>query len=284
MHCQATEAFIHQQNPGELATTSPNVDTGFAVDGDYNSISCPACHAVHSNWTGTSEHYIRAVNSTELCGLCHVGSHHPMYTVWLGGPHNLAGIDCVDCHGYDLTVESGDPFFNHSFVVKPDIACGQSAECHEGMETWALGQLHMIEDAFEALVLEFTTEADALQAIIDAYNATAGADHAVANYVDAAISDASDVVHLYEADGSHGFHHPQMIFEDINAAFRDLLDAKAYFYENTDTGPTVTVTVTVTNTVTSPPLPGGDTLLLIGGSVGGIVVGLVLGILVGRRR
>ena len=284
MHCQATEAFIHQQNPGELATTSPNVDLGFAVDGDYNSISCPACHAVHSNWTGVSEHYVRAANSSELCGLCHVGSRHPMYTVWLGGPHDLALVECVDCHGYDLTVESSDPFFNHSFVVKPDIACGQSAECHEGMETWALGQLDMIEHAFDALVAEFETEAAALQAIVDTYNATAGADHAVANYVDAAISDAESVVNLYKEDGSHGFHHPMMIFEDINAAYRDLIDAKSYFYENTDTGPMTTVTNTVTVTVTAPPVPGGDTLLLIGGSVGGIVVGLVLGILVGRRR
>jgi hypothetical protein len=160
-------------------------------------------------------------------------------------------------------------------------------ECHdgEGAAEWALGQLEMIEDAFEALTLEIHTEATALQALIDAYNATEGADHAVANHVAAVISAVEDVVHLYEADRSSGFHHPMMIFEDLNEAFRDLIGAEAYFYENTDTGPTVTVTVTVTNTVTAPPPPpGGDTLLLIGGSVGGIVVGLVLGILVGRRR
>jgi hypothetical protein len=172
-------------------------------------------------------------------------------------------------------------------MVNTTIACGQE-ECHdaEGAEEWALGQLEMIEDAFEALTLEIHTEATALQAIIDAYNATAGADHAVANYVDGVIGDVEDVVHLYEADKSKGFHHPMMIFEDLNAAYVDLIEAKAYFYENTDTGPTVTVTVTVTvtNTVTGPPPPPADTLLLIGGSVGGIVVGLVLGILVGRRR
>ncbi|MFX1265694.1 MAG: multiheme c-type cytochrome, partial [Promethearchaeota archaeon] len=49
MHCQATEAFIHQQNPGELATTSPNVDqvnwNPYLNDiYNYTSISCPACH------------------------------------------------------------------------------------------------------------------------------------------------------------------------------------------------------------------------------------------------
>ncbi len=293
MHCQATEAFIEHQNPGELATSSPAVNGtrlssgAFPVDGPYTSISCPACHAVHSSWVEDgSPAYIRAVNATELCGVCHVGDHHPMYTVWLGGPHNLAGVECTDCHGYDLTVASGDPFMNHTFVVKPDIACGQE-ECHdaEGAEEWALGQLEMIEDAFEALTHEIHTEATALQAIIDAYNATEGADHAVANHVADIIEEVEDVVHLYEADRSMGFHYPHMIFEELNAAFVDLVDAKAYFYENTDTGPTVTVTVTVTNTVTgTPPPPAGDTLLLIGGSVGGIVVGLVLGILVGRRR
>jgi hypothetical protein len=285
MHCQATEAFIHQQNPGELATSSPAVDTGFAVDGDYESISCPACHAVHSNWTVANDDmaYIRAVNSSELCGLCHVGDHHPMYTVWTGGPHNLANVECIDCHGYDITQGPGQlEFLNHTFEVKPDLACGQSEECHEGMETWALGQLEMIEEAFDALVAEFTADATAFTTVVETYNATADADHALANMVLADISDAEAVFDLYEADGSHGFHYPHMIFEELNAAYNDFLNAKAYFYENLPadvTTVTETVTVTVTHTVI-----GGDTLLLVGGSVGGIVVGLVLGVLVGRRR
>ncbi|MFQ5833001.1 MAG: multiheme c-type cytochrome [Candidatus Thorarchaeota archaeon] len=281
MHCMSGEGFIHQQNPGELATTSPNVNTTFAVDGDYNSVTCPTCHAVHSNWTqaGTPS-YIRAINVTELCGLCHTGSYQPQYDIWIGSPMNLAGVECTDCHGYDLA-QGTEPFLNHTFAVDPEVACGQSDECHMGMENWATGQLDMTHQAFLGLTAEITAEAASLRTIVETYNATAGADHAVANTVLAIIDDVESTVRLYETDGSKGFHFKDAVFKDLNSAYVDLLEAKAYFYENTAAGETATVTVTTTVTV---PGPGVDTLLLVGGSVGGIALGLVLGVFVGRRR
>lgn len=292
MHCMTAEGTIFQTNPDELATTSPDVDETFAdVNGNYNAITCPACHAVHSNWTAAHEAdedvapgYIRAVNATELCGLCHIEERHPMYTVYKGGPHDLAGVECISCHGYSLTRASGNPFVNHSFALNLTAACGQSDFCHMDTEEWAFGQLEMIQDAFEALSTEFYADYDALTADILAYNDTAGADHTLVNNLMTEIDDAEFVFYLLGNDGSGGFHNPTGVFEDLNAAYRDLLEAKATFIESTS-AEGVTVTVTVTNTVTNTvTVMGGDMLLTVGGAVGGIVIGLVLGILVGRRR
>ena len=280
MHCMSTEGFIHQEDD-------------FDVAGDFNPIGCPACHAVHSEWSEDGPSMIRAVNATELCGLCHVGSHHDTYNVWTGGTHHLAGVECIDCHGFDYAV-SGDNstyFLNHTFVVKPELACGQSEECHLGMEDWAINQLEMHQDAFDALAEEITTEAEALLTIVETYNATDGADHELVADTIEVIEEVEDLVHLLENDKSHGFHDAAGMMEDLNEAYADLLNAKAYFYENTPAATvtvteTVTVTVTVTETVTDPgTLFGFDsTMVLIGGSVGGIVIGLILGILVGRRQ
>ncbi|MHA2207118.1 MAG: multiheme c-type cytochrome, partial [Candidatus Thorarchaeota archaeon] len=275
MHCQATEAFIHQQNPGSL---SDDVNTDFDVDGDYNSISCPACHAVHSNWTAVDGMaQIRAVNVSELCGLCHVGSHHPHYEVWIGGTHNLAGVECTDCHGYSLIFYRGSlrSDLNHTFAIDPDIACGQARDadelgCHEGMETWALGQLEMRGEAFDALTEEILEDAEALGAEVATYNATAGANVTLANLAQAAVDNAEDVVHYYQADSSRGFHDGAETFHALNEAHAALLNAKATFYRGSAPAGGFTL--------------GGDTLTLVGLGVGGIVVGLVLGVLVGRRR
>ena len=259
MHCQATEAFIHQQNPGSL---SDDVETDFAVDGEYNSISCPACHAVHSDWTNSSTAQIRAVNATELCGLCHTGTHD----IFIDGSHNLAGVECTDCHGYQLIFYRGSwrGALNHTFVVDPDVACGQSEECHEGLEDWALGQLEMRGQAFDALTEEILEVADALTAEVVAYNVT-GANITVANDMQDAIDAAVDVVEDYQDDKSKGLHDGAETFTALNEVYADMLDAKATFY------------------LAIAPV-GGDILMFALLGVGGIVVGLVLGLLLGRRQ
>ncbi len=106
MHCMSTEGFIHQEDD-------------FDVAGDFNSIGCPACHAVHNEWSEDGPSMIRAVNSTQLCAICHVGSHHDTYNIWYGGTHHLAGVDCIDCHGYDLTnhTDTDTYFLNHTFLL-----------------------------------------------------------------------------------------------------------------------------------------------------------------------
>ncbi|MFW9958667.1 MAG: ammonia-forming cytochrome c nitrite reductase subunit c552 [Candidatus Odinarchaeota archaeon] len=254
MHCMSAEGFLDQE-----AELDP-------ADEDYNAITCPACHSVHSADV-VNPAQIRAVNSTELCGLCHVESRHPSYTVWRGGAHDLTGIvECTDCHGFE--VGSHGPEMNHSFYVNAEDACGQAPECHEGQEEWAINQLEEIQSSFDALVADFDTEASAFETIVLAYNATAGADYELVDYVLGIVDEASTTVGYYVYDRSSGFHDPTETFDALNSAFRDLLDAKAYYYENL-------------------PAPAGfsaDTLIIVGGAAGGILVGLLLGVLVGRRR
>ncbi|MFW9794250.1 MAG: hypothetical protein ACFFEE_08110 [Candidatus Thorarchaeota archaeon] len=254
MHCMSAEGFLDQD-----ATLDP--------EGDYNSITCPACHAVHSEYSA-DEGMLRAVNVTELCGLCHNGARHPQYTIQQGGPHGLTGIvECTDCHGFRQG--SHGPEMNHTFSVLPEDSCGQEAKCHEGMEDWAIDQLEEIQSAFDALVEDFETEAEAFAAIVDAYNATTGANYTLVNEVIDVVDAASAAVDLYVYDGSSGFHDPLGTFDGLNEAYRDLLDAEAYYYANL------------------PAAPAGfaaDTLIIVAGAAGGIVVGLLLGVLVGRRR
>ncbi len=254
MHCMSTEGFIDQESD-------------FDPTGDYNPLTCPACHSSHSAFSANPGQ-IRAVNATELCSICHVGSHHPTATVWKGGPHDLADVECIDCHGWQPG-SYGSAYINHTFAVDPDVACGQSTDCHEGHEDWAINQLEETQSAFHDLVLELETEATAFELIVEAYNATVGANHTLANYVLDEIDTAVGVAHYYDYDGSGGFHDPMETFDAVNGAFRDLLDAKEFYYANL------------------PAAPAGisaDTLIIVGGAAGGIVVGLLLGVLVGRRR
>ncbi|MFW9786571.1 MAG: ammonia-forming cytochrome c nitrite reductase subunit c552 [Candidatus Thorarchaeota archaeon] len=256
MHCMSTEGFIDQEG-----TYDPQ--------GDFSPVSCPACHSVHSNWSA-GEAMIRADSPSELCGSCHVGDRHTTYQTWVGGPHALAGVECIDCHGYDIA-PGDNVFLNHTFVVDPDVACGQAEECHMGLESWAVDQLETYQTSYEDLTAEIEAEAAAFETTVLAYNATAGANYTLVDYVLGIADDATGMVEYYNGDGSEGFHHPHQIFGDLNAAYADLLDAKAYFYEMTG------------GTGGGPGLPA-NTLIIVGGAVGGIVVGLLLGVLVGRRR
>jgi predicted CXXCH cytochrome family protein len=258
MHCMSGDGFIDPS-----ATLDP-------ADPSMNPLTCPACHSPHSADV-VNPAQIRAVNSTELCGLCHSGSRYPMYDTFTEGPHGLTGIvECVSCHGYQPGAHG--PTTNHTFyIVNATATCGQAPECHEGMEAWALSQLEEIQSSFDSLVSDFTTEADAFSTIVMDYNATAGADYELTSYVMGVVDDASSTVTYYQADSSSGFHDPTGTFNALNSAFRDLLDAEAYYYEN----------------LPAPTGGGGaplDTLIIVGGAAGGIVVGLLLGVLVGRRR
>jgi hypothetical protein len=261
MHCMSAEGFIDQAGDYDPADTS------------FSPLTCPACHSVHSE-DSSNFRQLRADNATELCGMCHVGSHHPTYTVWRGGAHDLADVECTDCHGFQAG--SHGPEMNHSFYVDLDDACGQSDDCHNGTVEWAINQLEEIQSSFHDLVEDLETEATAFETIVMAYNDTADADQTLVNYVLDEIDAAVGVAHYYDYDGSAGFHDPTEIFGEVNEAFRDLLDAKAYFYENMPDAPTPTPT--------TPPPGGFDTLILVGGAAGGIFVGLLLGVLVGRRR
>ena len=259
MHCMSTEGFVDQQAGGH--TTYEPTDA-------VNAISCSACHAVHANWSST-EGQLRANDASELCANCHVGDRHTTYQTWAGGPHALAGVECIDCHGYDVAPGDNE-FLNHTFIVNPDVACGQE-DCHEGLEDWAIDQLETYQASYEDLTEAIEAEVAAFGPIVEAYNATAGANTTLANIVLGAIDAADGAVFHYNGDGSDGFHHPHQIFGELNEAYADLLDAKALFYEMTGGAP-------------GAPGVSADMLIIVGGAAGGIIVGLLLGVLVGRRR
>ena len=253
MHCMSVEGFLDSE-----ADLDPT--------GDYNPITCPACHSVHDEDV-VNPAMIRADNSTELCGLCHNAERHPQYTILTGGAHGLTGLVlCTDCHGYQQGSHGAE--MNHTFAVMPEDSCGQSAECHEGVEDWAINQLEEIQSSFTALVEDFTTEADAFEAIVVAYNATAGANVTLVEELMDVLDTASAEVQMYIYDGSSGFHDPMGAFNTVNGAYLDLLEAESLYYQN------------------APAAAGfsADTLIIVGGAAGGIVVGLLLGVLVGRRR
>ena len=273
MHCMSTEGFINQ-----TATLD--------VNGDYNSVDCQACHDVHGEWSNVGPAQIRAVNVTELCGQCHSG-RYATYELWIGSPHELAGLQCTNCHGYDLTNASDTStyFLNHTFVVKPELACGPPGSgCHEDNLQWALNQLQSIQSAFNGMVSDIQSEIDSLHTTIVAYNATDGANHTLVNEVQDVIDSVQSSINTYGYDGSSGFHNNIGEMQGLNTAYTQLLNEKAYFYESVPPE-TVTVTNTVTNTVTTTvTTPVMDPLFTAGGAVGGIIIGLVLGLLVGRRR
>jgi len=131
--------------------------------------------------------------------------------------------------------------------------------------------LDEIQSSYDELVADIEAEATAFETIVMAYNATAGADYTLVNDVLGDVDAALAVVDYYGYDRSSGFHDPMETFDALNTAFRDILDAKAYYYENLPA-----------------PTGGGelpvDMLIIVGGAAGGIVVGLLLGVLVGRRR
>ncbi|TFG98949.1 MAG: hypothetical protein E4H14_20560 [Candidatus Thorarchaeota archaeon] len=251
MHCMSVEGFLDQ-------------DADLDPTGDYNPITCPACHSVHSELS-ENEYQIRADSPSELCGLCHTEGRHPTYDVWTDGPHDLTGVvECTSCHGFQPG--SHGPTMNHTFAVLP-ASCNQTG-CHASQE-WAINQLEEIQSAYDDLVADFEAEASAFETIVLAYNATAGANLTLVTEVMDIVDTASTTVGYYGYDGSSGFHDPMETFDALNSAFRDLLDAKAYYYENL------------------PAASAGfsaDTLIIVAGAAGGIVVGLLLGVLVGRRR
>jgi predicted CXXCH cytochrome family protein len=273
MHCMSSEGFIYSRNPEMIGS---QVDTDFDPEGDYNTISCSACHAVHANWTTAGPHAIRAVNASQLCLLCHTG----MY-IWIDGSHALAGVECIDCHGFDY-YDSDTYFLNHTFAVDPDIACGQSDECHEGNVDWALNQLELIGDAFDALSEEVLAEAESFELRVQAFNESARANVTFANEMQEIIDDVRDRVQDLIDDDSHGFHNPADMTAALNEAFRDLLEAEAVFYQYVPTVyETNTVTVTETNLITRSD--ADNMLVMVGGSIGGIIIGLLVGVIVGKR-
>ncbi len=120
------------------------------VDGD---IGCIACHGgvnpqdeinnvgerLFDNYADARRDSLKKVDhtytvpSSDFCGNCHTGYHHPQHTVWKTGEH--ASVACVKCHGETVSRETHELDMDHTFMVNYR-ACG---ECHDAttrIEKW----------------------------------------------------------------------------------------------------------------------------------------------------
>jgi hypothetical protein len=214
-----------------------------------------------------------------------------MYDIWMGSSHQLAGVECVDCHGYSIQ-PNGQGYMNHTFNVNLEEVCGQSEFCHEGMETYVLGQLEVIHDTYEALTLEILSLADDVETQVTAYEVTHDANTTIVAFSQSAITDARNIIDLFNEDRSRGAHDWWEMSSSLNIVHRALLQARASIFEAESivheliAGEIEVTThiVTMTRFIEPPPPPAGQSeLSFVGGSISGFIVALIIGIIVGRK-
>ena len=207
LHCMTTQGAIGGEGSVSIE------DEGLI------SLSCAACHDSHSH---ENSYQLRYEESDDLCGSCHIGSHHPQAEdpVYPAGPHAKADVECVQCHGTGVQLFHGSesPWFNHTFWVyntfypynqTEPMVCGN---CHE-LE-WATEQLEVIESTTE------TMEHSAEEIIATAYSVIeeAGLSETLTAELTLAVDAASDQVHYWIADGSLGLHNPEGTYAAISEA------------------------------------------------------------------
>ena len=214
LHCMTTQGAI--AGAGEVSIEEEGLV----------SLSCAACHDSHSD---ENPHQLRYETADLLCASCHVGSHHPQAEeeVYLSGPHEKAGVDCVDCHGLGEHFAHGSvgEWFNHTFWIYDtywpynDTRPVTCSKCHE-LE-WADAQLDVIEHTTETMTHAAEEIITAAYSVIE----SAGLSETEAAELTAAVDTAADTVHYWMADASGGLHNPEGTFAAISAAAHDANEA-----------------------------------------------------------
>ena len=251
-------------------TTDGALDDSLTVSTAEYAITCSRCHDPHDN---TNSSQLRAATTTELCGDCHTGSRHTTYQFAIGGPHLLAGLNCTDCHGYDLDW-GGDVGFNHTFEVQYPDACNQTG-CHDDNVEWAIEEMEGIITTFEDMFDDFTTLYDEIDAAITASNATENKD---ATKIDQAVTKLAEANSLYTyvtGDGSNGFHNPMEAARSMAEAFVLANEAHVLALEAAGT-PDISTDPVGTCPETLPASAPGFSLLPIFGILGLLGVALLL--------
>ena len=207
LHCMTTQGAIGGEG-------SVSMD-----DEGLVSLMCAACHEPHSE---EYEYQLRYEHADDLCGACHIGSHHPQAEepVYPSGPHAKADVECAECHGQGVQLFHGSerPWFNHTFWVYNTFYPYNQSEpmvcsnCHE-LE-WATEQLEVIEETTETMAHSAEEIIEAAYAIIEG----AGLSETDATELTEAVDAASDTVHYWVADGSGGLHNPEGTYAAISAA------------------------------------------------------------------
>jgi len=187
-------------------------------------VSCAACHNPHS---AEYEDQLRSESPTELCGQCHSGSHHPDYDIFIGSPHEEAGLECTSCHGQGTHLSHGEvsSWFNHTFAIYNTFYPYNQTEpmvcsnCHTGESfDWAVSQLELIQNSTPDLITTVTQLIDEAKAVITIANQTSGANQTKIAEALALIEEAETLVDYVEHESSGGFHNPQALSEATHLA------------------------------------------------------------------
>ncbi len=232
VRCHSVQSFVDyydfsiyvERVIGEINLTNPELEP----------ITCQLCHNPHST---ENEYQLRFENSTELCGSCHTGSHHPQYEVFVEGPHDKAGLECVSCHGQGTHFAHGgvSDYFNHTFQLyntfypynqTDPIVC---SSCHT--QTWATSQLGVIQGLTMELIANVTQAIDNAWDSIDVANQTSGVNQTKIDLAADMVETAEDYIHIVENDGSKGFHNPEETFAVLSEAAHLANEAQLVAFE-----------------------------------------------------
>jgi predicted CXXCH cytochrome family protein len=219
IRCHSTQSFVDYYNfssnvedvIGKINLTNPELDP----------ITCQLCHNPHSN---QYEYQLRFENSTELCGQCHTGSHHPQYETFTESPHEKAGLECASCHGQGTRLFHGaeESWFNHTFWIyntfypfnqTDPVVCSL---CHT--RSWATSQLGVIQGLTTNLITNVTQAVDNAKTSINIANQTSGVNQTQIDLATSMVETAETYISSVENDRSEGFHNPEQTFATLSEA------------------------------------------------------------------
>ncbi len=231
--CHSTQAFVDNYNfstyvqnvIGEITLANPELE----------SITCSLCHNLHSP---EYEYQLRFENSTELCGQCHTGSHHPQSEFFNESPHEKAELECASCHGQGTRLFHGreGSWFNHTFQIYNTFYPYNQTEplvcssCHT--QSWATSQLGVIQGLTTELITNVTQAIENAKESIDTANQTSGVSQENIAEAQAMIETAEDYVHFVENDHSEGFHNPEQTFAILGEAAHLANEAQLIVFES----------------------------------------------------
>lgn len=216
LHCMTTQGFIGL----EVTTETEGLE----------SLSCAACHDPHSE---ENNYQLRFETVEELCGDCHVGSHHPQSEVFPDSAHDMAEVECVDCHGSGERFAHGHigEWFNHTFGIYNTFYPYNQTEpmvcsnCHD--IEWATERLEYIEGLTDEFITGAENIVEAAMTTIEDVNATEGVDTAKVAAAQELADEALGIVHYAGYDASGGLHNTEKIYIMLNDAVKLAGEAEA---------------------------------------------------------
>jgi hypothetical protein len=162
LHANAL-ATLEAAGQGENPTCLPCHTVGFGEEGgfvsrettlDLSDVGCEACHGPakdHASNANDESLYPPVTISSELCGRCHTGVHHPNYDDWKTSKHAVVEPDvaegivagqsgrltnCGQCHSGDMFYRgrlNGETLADNAYEGVPveDLHAVECAICHD---------------------------------------------------------------------------------------------------------------------------------------------------------